>query len=252
MRRVKSRPKATVAEVPAIPRTEPAVLALHGFSLAGAMYDEFADLVELRVIAPDLPGHGGRDDSGTTWVEAIDEVIAIAAEHRPVIGLGYSMGGRLAVAAALQRPQLFTGLVLASTSLGIADTALRELRRRADAELADRLEAVGPAAWEISAQLGTSPRLNAIRRCGSRRGLAAALRGMGQASQPYLGDRLDRLHMPSVWLAGSSDPKYVAIAQFAARASPDGMVDVIERARHNLILDAPQRVAAAVSRLAAN
>src|SRR5690242_17261635 len=54
--------------------------------------------------------------------------------------VGYSMGGRLALAAALRRPGKFGALVLVGTSAGIEDVDEREERREADEELADWIE----------------------------------------------------------------------------------------------------------------
>src|SRR5262249_60229882 len=61
--------------------------------------------------------------------------------------VGYSMGGRLCLRLALDRPELVRGLVLLSASPGIADDAERAARREADEKLARQIEREGVDAF---------------------------------------------------------------------------------------------------------
>ena len=74
------------------------VLALHGFTQRGAMWDEVAALAGGDWAAPDLPGHGSTPPMA--WDEAVGWVAARAAAEDASTMMGYSMGGRLALAAA--------------------------------------------------------------------------------------------------------------------------------------------------------
>lgn len=229
------------------------VLALHGFTLGGVMFAELAELLDADVIAPDLPGHGGRDATNTDWDGAVAEIVGLVGETRPSVVLGYSMGGRLALAAALREPDLFNRLVLVSTSLGIASEADRVARLRRDEASAAAIEASGNAEGFLRA-FGATPFLQApgatidlesIRLDNSPEGIAGALRGMGQGSQPYFGDEIAGLHVPIVWMAGAGDEKYKTIAAEAAAACPQGRV-VIADAAHNVIAQDPAAVARVV------
>ena len=71
-------------------------------------------------------------------------------------------------------------------------------------------------------------------------GLAAALRGLGQGAQPYVGDRLGELEMPLLTVSGSADTRYTQLAREMADAAPHGTHLSIDGAGHNVILDAPQ------------
>lgn len=79
-----------------------------------------------RVLVPDLPGHGGssvlseapRVDSLAAAVLAITD-----AEHAgDAIWVGHSLGGVVAIRAAVQRPEAVRGLVLAAAA-GIGSTS---------------------------------------------------------------------------------------------------------------------------------
>ena len=229
------------------------ILALHGFTLGGAMFRELNQFVDAPIVAPDLPGHGGRDATATNWDEAVDAVVDSARTFLPGSILGYSMGGRLALAAALQQPELFPRLVLVSTSIGIENDEERRARQRSDEDHAAAIERAG-SAEEFVLSFGNMPFLQAprssidlqgIRLANRSDGIAGALRGMGQGSQPYFGNQLSGLEMPIMWVAGSRDEKYTAIAEEAAAACPNGSMVAVD-AGHNVIAENPAAVAAVV------
>lgn len=57
--------------------------------------------------------------------------------------IGYSMGGRVALHAALAHPDQVQRLVLVGATAGLDDPDEREARRTADERLADHIEVVG-------------------------------------------------------------------------------------------------------------
>src|SRR6202011_6209711 len=61
--------------------------------------------------------------------------------------VGYSMGGRLSLHLALERPDLVERLVLVGATAGLASPADRAARRAADEALAGRLAAEGVEAF---------------------------------------------------------------------------------------------------------
>jgi pimeloyl-ACP methyl ester carboxylesterase len=74
----------------------------------------------LRMIAVDLPGHGESDPTPAASVEeyaaVVGDVLA-ALECGPVVVVGHSLGGSIAIALAAQRPALVRGLVLIASCL---------------------------------------------------------------------------------------------------------------------------------------
>ena len=61
--------------------------------------------------------------------------------------VGYSMGGRVSLHAALAHPDAVERLVLIGATAGIDDPDERAARREADDRLADHIEAVGVPAF---------------------------------------------------------------------------------------------------------
>lgn len=227
--------------------------ALHGFSLTGEQLAPLASR-SVQLHAPDLPGHGGTRvdpvDAPTTisvlgeWLRSFDE---------PVPLVGYSQGGRIALLLALEYPDLVDRLVLASTSPGISGEADRAVRRTRDWVLADRIESIGLDAfldeWLEGSITGTGHVSEELRRvdraCRSENtaaGLASALRGLGQGSQPFVGNRLGELQMPILTISGERDTKYTFLAAEIAASVPDGRHLSIREAGHNVILDAPEEL----------
>ena len=118
---------------------------------------------------------------------------------------GYSMGGRIALHAALALGDRLDRLVLVGASPGIADPAERAARRAADDALADRIEAIGVEAfarewaalplWEGQPER-VAAAANADRLRNTPAGLAAALRGLGTGVMEPLWDALPSLAVP--------------------------------------------------------
>ena len=110
----------------------PLVLA-HGFTQNANCWGRFAQLLAERspVRAVDMAGHGqsGHDDAD---LPASGQLLVAAGG--PGIYIGYSMGGRVALHAALAHPELVEGLVLTGAPAGLDDPADRKKRRAADDE----------------------------------------------------------------------------------------------------------------------
>lgn len=231
------------------------VVALHGFTLHGGMFAELAAELGVGLAAPDLPGHGRtqvRPVSTSAATTAVAELLATMP--RPLL-LGYSQGARVALQLALKHPDLISAIVLVSGSPGLPERA-RRLRQVADDGLAARIETIGVTRFidewlrnPMTATDAVSPELRAadrqIRLENTASGLAAALRGMGQASVPDSSELIGSLEIPASFVAGRRDPKYSELA--AAMATARGTQPVlVTGAGHNVILEAPAAVATTV------
>lgn len=237
----------------------PALLLLHGFTGSLHTWDPF--LPELarhfRVIAVDLPGHGGTDAPGDPERYRMERCIADLLAILDGLGvdrtavLGYSMGGRVALHLAAAAPQRVEGLIVESGSPGIADAAERAARIASDRALADFIEREGVAAfverWErlplFASQAGLPEPVRASLRAQRLRnraaGLANSLWGMGAGVQPPLHDRLADLTMPTLLIAGELDEKYVRIVTDMAAHMPNARTAVVPGAGHAVHLERP-------------
>jgi 2-succinyl-5-enolpyruvyl-6-hydroxy-3-cyclohexene-1-carboxylate synthase len=258
-------------EAPPARRGRPAgtrapVLLLHGFTGTGAGLAGLARPLAAAghpVLAPDLPGHGATPvpEGGATAEASVAAALAEldrrgAAEAHWV---GYSMGGRVALAAALAHPERTASLTLLSAAAGIEGEAERRERRESDEALAREIERGGLAGfvdrWMAQPLFATQARLGhrhlrharAERLRGSACGYAASLRGAGQGAQPSLWHRLGELEMPVLLVAGEADTKYAALVRAAAERIPAGRAVVVPGAGHAVHLEAPEEVARLVS-----
>lgn len=125
------------------PPDAPAIVFLHGTRLSRASWTAQLDVLadEFRVIAVDLPGHGGRARESFTLDAASDVVSAVIAQeaaggHAVVVGL--SLGGYVAMALAAREPDRVRGLVLAGATA--EPVGLRSIAYRALAMILDRFD----------------------------------------------------------------------------------------------------------------
>ena len=87
----------------------------------------------------------------------------------------------------------------------------------------------------------------AIREDNTASGLAAALRGYGQGSQPVVWDRLADVSLPVLVVAGSRDETYSEIAARMAAQLPDSTLRIVSDAGHDPLRDRRAETADAIS-----
>jgi 2-succinyl-6-hydroxy-2,4-cyclohexadiene-1-carboxylate synthase len=234
------------------------LVLLHGFTQTGASWDPVIRALgeRYRARAPDLRGHGTAGDARPVDLSAVLTDLEAALPAAGAVLAGYSMGGRVALHAALAFPERVRRLVLVGTSPGLADPAERAARQRDDAALADRIEAIGLEAFarEWGSQslfAGQPPVVVAAARADRLRntatGLAAALRGLGTGVVPPLWDRLGAVAQPVILVVGERDVKFRALAGRMAGALPAARVVVVHGAGHAAQLERPDAVARAIA-----
>lgn len=238
----------------------PKLVMAHGFTQTGRVWGSLdTDLAtDHQLVLVDLPGHGG-----STEVIADLDVggrLLTEAGGRGTY-LGYSMGARYCLHAALQRPDLVEALVLISGTAGIEDEAERHRRRTSDEQLADELDPIDPEATPISVErfvqrwlaspmfAGISPRASGLeeRLANTGPGLASSLRSAGTGTQRPLWGSLDRLTMPVLLITGELDEKFTVLGGRMAEAIGGSAAHVvISAAGHAPHLEQPEKVAATV------
>jgi 2-succinyl-6-hydroxy-2,4-cyclohexadiene-1-carboxylate synthase len=226
---------------------------VHGFTQTLAAWGPAARRLGERwpVVRVDLPGHGGSGGVRVGFAEAAGLVGACGGKGGYV---GYSLGGRLCLRLALERPDLVRALVLVGASPGIADPAARAARREADEALAQGIERDGVAAfldrWLAGPLFATLPPElagRAERLANTAEGLADSLRRLGTGTQEPLWDRLAGLRPPALLVAGERDARFAAIArEMAAAIGPTAQVAVLPGAGHAAHLERPAELAALV------
>ncbi len=217
---------------------------VHGFSLTARSWEPMERLLPPEWDAQALEVPDGLDFVGT----------ADALGHRggAAVWVGYSMGARLCLQLALDRPDLAESLVLMSGTAGISDARDRRARREADERLANDVErdGVGPFLdrWLDQRLFETLPRdvaqLDIRARQNTVARLQRQLRQLGQGAQAPLWDRLRTLDMPVLVLCGQWDRTYSDLgARLVDAIGDNAALAVIPKAGHALHLERPMEVA---------
>ena len=160
--------------------------------------------------------------------------------------VGYSMGGRVALHAALAHPQLVERLVLIGATAGIEDPVERLERQRADEALADHIEAVGVEAFidewianPLFAGLTPDTAMRDDRLRNTASGLASSLRATGTGTQEPLWDRLQEIDAPVLVIVGELDAKFTELGERMVSSLPHADLVVVPGVGHSVHLEAP-------------
>ena len=124
------------------------VLMIHGLTGHGRRWRTLATrhLDDLGVLAPDLIGHGHSTFAAPWTIDANVAALATLIEDEadgPVLVVGHSFGGAVALHLAAQCPDLVSGLVLLDPAVGLDGQWMREIAEAmmASPDYADPAEA---------------------------------------------------------------------------------------------------------------
>ncbi|HEX7437591.1 MAG TPA: alpha/beta fold hydrolase [Caldimonas sp.] len=238
----------------------PPLVLLHGFLGAPAAWD--AALAALpqhgSVWCPWLPGHGPAPAEPAHFDAAAQALADVLPEG--AILAGYSLGARLALAATLRRPGHVRATLLIGGHVGLANDAERLDRAALDAQRAAVLRAgdlaTFVAAWEALPLFATQralpvalqARQRAARLAHDPHALAWAFEVAGLAQMPDLRSAVGAARQPLCFLTGALDARFGALADSLVRP-PWVTHRIVPHAGHNLLLEAPAGVAAALAAL---
>lgn len=227
----------------------PPLVLLHG---AGGTHRDWPEetraLAGRRVVAIDLPGHGGSPGPALTSVSDCARSVVRLLDGLgvgEVVGVGHSLGGAIALTLALEAPARVAGLVLVSTGARLR-VSPAILQVTADPS------ALAAGADEIAAAVfgpGASPAL--------RRELAEGLRSAapGVAHGDFVAcDRFDamarlgEIRAPTLVVCGGEDrltpPKY---SEYLRDHVAGARLELVPGAGHMVMREAPERVAEVIA-----
>ncbi|WP_066057610.1 2-succinyl-6-hydroxy-2,4-cyclohexadiene-1-carboxylate synthase [Robertmurraya korlensis] len=237
------------------------VVLLHGFTGDSSTWSNCEELISKnsQVIKIDLVGHG-RSSSP----EAIEryEMQSIMADLLYIFQylnitqadvVGYSMGGRVALAFAMAHSSYVRKLVLESASPGLLSYEERSNRREQDQELASKIIENGMEwfveYWENIPLFDSQKKLPASsrkrikeqRKQNSIKGLANSLIGMGTGSQPSYWEELTHYSGEVLLLTGSTDEKFVRIAEKMSEKLKNSQWVNIDGCGHAIHVEQPEK-----------
>jgi 2-succinyl-6-hydroxy-2,4-cyclohexadiene-1-carboxylate synthase len=226
--------------------TGPPIVLVHGFSQTRNCWGPIAE--DLRrdhtVVRVDAPGHGM---SGEIMAGLRGGARMIADQGGRATYLGYSMGGRYLLHLALANPELVDGLVLIGATAGIEDPDERRARADADRAMAERVRELGLLEfvrwWVANPMFAGVPaeRQYLMERMENTvEGLESSLLQAGTGTQDPTWDRLHRLDMPVLVMAGARDDKYADLARRMVSAIGDNAsLALVPGAGHAAHLEQP-------------
>lgn len=237
-------------------------LFLHGFTGAPSSWGAVSARLPADFVAtiPWLTGHGR--PGAAPEVESFDDEVGRLAALLPerAVLAGYSLGARLALGVALRAPSRVRALILISAGFGLRDAPARAERRERDRALRELLGAAGlrafADAWQDQPLFASQAALPAPLREAERErrlghtaeGLAHSLACTGLAEMPAYQERLCELDLPTELICGALDTKFCDAAESVVSQLPQGRFTRVNQAGHNLLLERPDAVEAAIRR----
>lgn len=235
---------------------------LHGAVGAAADFREFAAQPEMSVIgtrALDLWRF--LDDGSSPFSKFAENVNAEACALPAGLGtaiLGYSMGGRLALHALLEKNHPWKAGVMVSVHPGLETSAERNLRRHSDKQWATRAFTENwqtfYQSWQslpiFAGSKNSRPREpSAIQRLAQRRSeISRSFIDWSLAAQDPLWERLGEIQVPLLWIAGENDEKFRKIAERATAQSPHFQLAIAPDTGHRVVAESPEWLAGTVAR----
>ncbi|MGK2930098.1 MAG: alpha/beta fold hydrolase [Acidimicrobiales bacterium] len=225
----------------------PPMVLVHGFTQTRTCWEPIAaDLQrDHTVIRVDAPGHGM---SAEVMAGLRDGGRMIADQGGEAVYLGYSMGGRYLIHLALANPELVRGLILVGATAGIDDPTERADRAEADRTMAERVRTMGLVEfvkwWVANPMFAGIPSQHQFlleRMENTVEGLANSLLQAGTGNQDPTWDRLDRLDMPALVVAGALDDKFAVLGErLAASIGANATLALVPDAGHAAHLEQPE------------
>jgi pimeloyl-ACP methyl ester carboxylesterase len=200
------------------------LVLLHGALSSGSQLEPLADALHRDdARTPDLPGHGANPAEPYDVASFVDAALAAAqaAGDGPVDLVGYSLGGYVALAAAIAHPERVRRVVTIATKLAWTPEVAAVETRRLDP---DRLAEKAPAFVADLAERHPGPGWRTV-----LTETSTFLTGLG--TRPPL--ELDRITAPTLVLVGGDDALVTrAECEDAVRRIPDARLDVLPDTPH--------------------
>ena len=194
------------------------IVFVHGFTQTRDSWRTIAERlsVDNEIVLIDAPNHGESSDISLNLETGANAIIEVGGDATYI---GYSLGGRLCLTAALSNAKQVKRLVLISATAGIEESTERQSRIASDEQLANRITQIGVSAFvdewlalPMFAGLTHATNQRDLRLNNTAIALASSLRLCGAGKQQPTWSRLGELKMPVLLIAGERDTKFVALA----------------------------------------
>ena len=221
---------------------------VHGFTQTRDSWRTIAERlsVDNEIVLIDAPNHGESSDISLNLETGANAIIEVGGDATYI---GYSLGGRLCLTAALSNAKQVKRLVLISATAGIEESTERQSRIASDEQLANRITQIGVSAFvdewlalPMFAGLTHATNQRDLRLNNTAIALASSLRLCGAGKQQPTWSRLGELKMPVLLIAGERDTKFVALAtRMAESIGSHADLKIIANCGHTPHLEQPEQ-----------
>ena len=233
----------------------PGLIMLHGLGVSGAVWQGIGRLLgpTMRLVAPDLRGHGESDKPSAGYLprDYVGDISALLGHEpsRPLGVLGHSLGAVIAVQLAAERPELVPKLILVDPPFdperrGDLIATVDRMRREPVGVLEQELRRREPRMSETYARAMAN-----LFRTAADGAFSAVLRS--EAGFPGVAAMLPNVQAPTLVVA--ADPTLDAslgpeVAERVTASLPNGRLLTIPGAAHAIHASKPRELAQAVAR----
>lgn len=231
----------------------PPVVLIHGVGADGSSWDEIAAALagDFRVLRLDLRGHGrsGHIEGGCSLDDFVRDVVdvldacGVARAHV----VGFSLGGMIAQAMALQHPDRIDRLVLLSAVAGRTEEERTRVSQRLEVLRTQGFEAISSASqdrWFTPEFVADNPNLVAARMAQLLQNHAPSYAAAYTVfSLSDLGDRLHSIRHPTLVATGEHDQgSNTRMARYMHEQIPGSQLLILTGLRHSVLVEAPARI----------
>lgn len=194
-----------------------------------------------NAVAIDLPGHpnGQLCESVSEYAAHLSQVIA--NENEPVVVVGHSLGGGIALQLALDYPDLLSAVVLVGSGarLRVLPSLLENLEHR----VSNKDDSLPPEVFAMNGLIA-EPYRTKINSVITENGAAVLLSDLKACDQFDVMDRIDEIQMPLQLICGDRDmmtpPKY---SEHLASKVDDAKCSIVKGATHMVMAEQAEVVA---------
>ena len=231
------------------------IVAIHGF--LGCSADWSALQAEIAKLTPDVQfeaidlfsqqqAAGLPVVSALEWAKKFNRSQKSRHVERNIL-LGYSLGGRLALQAAYDKPGLWDEVALVSAHPGSLSDEDRRRRRKSDQDWAEKFLTMpwGEVIrlWNGQPVFVGSAEPERAEKDFNRESLATALVKWSLAEQEFVPDKITPLKPKLHWFAGEKDGKFVDLFQNLKGLGFIEDLVIVKGASHRVIFDNPHDLA---------
>jgi 2-succinyl-6-hydroxy-2,4-cyclohexadiene-1-carboxylate synthase len=226
------------------------ILAIHGQMGMASDWDVYSEAMTKlghQLVAVDLWSYLEREE-----VSLIEMGRKLNEDYdQGMVLMGYSMGGRLALQALLDKPNNWKAAVIISSHTGL-DWAEREARQKLDSEWASKV--AGSAwleflnAWNNQEVLVNQVMPDRVTLETRRTEIARSFHCWSTAMQENLLDQLGTVEIPVLWIVGEKDEKFCKVGEIALEMLKSAKLEKIKNSGHRVLWEAENEVRSVITK----